>query len=325
MATSPACASVTGSAAFDSSSAIIVPATSANLGCAFDCAALALNLYLRLRVAPPRRSGLEISYRGPEPGRVPLDDSNLVSQAIRRVAAHAHAEIPHARIEIENEIPVGVGLGSSAAAIVVGILAGARLCAIQLEASEILRLAAEIEGHPDNVAAAYHGGFVVSARCEDSGEVLAFKTEMPEDVEIAAVIPELAMPTAQARAVLPAAYHRADSVHNLQRTALFVAAMFSGRFDLQREFFRDRLHQPYRSALIPGLDRCLNLSHPDLLGVFLSGAGSSVLAFTRRNTAEIAGLLVEEFRRAGLGARAHFLKAENRGARDCVAPAALGA
>lgn len=325
MATSPACASVNGNATFDFSSAIIVPATSANLGCAFDCAALALNLYLRLRIAPPRRSGLEISYRGPEPERVPLDDSNLVARAIHRVAAHARAEVPHARIEIDNEIPVGVGLGSSAAAIVAGILAGARLCAVQLEASEILRLASQIEGHPDNIAAAVHGGFVVSARCEESGEVLAFKAEMPDDVEIAAVIPALPMPTAHARAVLPAAYNRADAVHNLQRTALFVAAMFSGRFDLQREFFRDRLHQPFRSALIPGLDRCLNLSHPDLLGVFLSGAGSSVLAFSRRNTAGIAELLVEEFRRAGLAACAHFLKAENRGARDCVAPAALTA
>ena len=325
MLTSSTCASVSGSASFDSGSAIIVPATSANLGCAFDCAALALNLYLRLRVASPRRSGLEILYRGPAPERVPLDDSNLVAQAIRRVAAHARAEVPDARIEIENEIPVGVGLGSSAAAIVAGILAGARLCAIQLEPPDVLRLAAEIEGHPDNVAAAVHGGFVVSARCEDSGEVLAFKAEMPEELEIVAVIPELPMPTAQARAVLPAAYNRADAVHNLQRTALFVAAMFSGRLDLQREFFRDRLHQPFRGALIPGLGGCLKLSHPDLLGVFLSGAGSSVLAFAQKNIAEIAELLVAEFQRSGLAARARFLKAENRGAQNCATHAALSA
>lgn len=309
----------------DAQHAITVPATSANLGCAFDCAALALNLYLQVRIAPPLRSGIEIVYRGPQPERVPLDGSNLVAQAIRRVAAHGHAEIPHARIEIENEIPVGVGLGSSAAAIVAGILAGARLCGIQLDAPAVLRLAAEIEGHPDNVAAAYYGGFVVSARCEDSGEVLAFKAEVPEGLEIAAVIPELPMPTAQARAVLPAAYNRADAVHNLQRTALLVAAMFSGRLDLQREFFRDRLHQPFRRALIPGLEGCLKLTHPDLFGVFLSGAGSSVLAFARKNTAEIAGLLVAEFQRSGLAARAHFLKADNRGARDCATPAVMTA
>jgi len=301
----------------------IVPATSANLGCAFDCAALALNLYLRVRATRnPHR--FEIVYQGPRPESIPSDDSNLVVRGIRAVAEWGGTAVPTARIEIDNEIPVGSGLGSSAAAIVVGILVGARICGVSPSADTIIRLAAGIEGHPDNVAAAYCGGLVVCAQRENSGDVLTLKAEVPQDLEFIAVIPAIGMPTAQSRAVLPSAYSRADVVHNLQRTALFVASVFSGRFDLQPEFFRDRLHQPYRCSLIPGLEECLKLSHPDLIGVLLSGAGSAVLAIARKNAAEVAALLVAEFNRHGVAAQPLFLKAENRGARDSSAAGSAG-
>jgi homoserine kinase len=295
---------------------VVVPATSANLGCAFDCAALALNRFLKVRAVPLARPGFEIEYRGPLPESIPHDDSNLVAQGFRKLSAWAQKPEQGARLEIDNEIPMGVGLGSSAAAILAGILSGARLCRVKPDAGTVLRLATDLEGHPDNVAAAFHGGFVVSARFEDTDEVLAVRTRVPPALKIVAVIPSRVMPTKEARSVLPTQYSRADAVHNLQRTALLVASAFSGRFDLQPEWFRDRLHQPYRSSLIPGLESCLELRHPDLLGVFLSGAGSSVLALVRKNAAEIAKLLVGEFGRHGLAAQAVFLKAENRGAHE---------
>ncbi len=293
---------------------IRVPATSANVGCAFDCAALALNIYLRARLTPSAAAGFEVVYRGPRPDCVPADESNLVVRGLRRFVAWAGVEDRGGKIEIDSEIPVGAGLGSSAAAIIAGILLGACRHGVEPGAAAVLQLAAEIEGHPDNVSAAYHGGLVLAAMC--SGEVLTVKTDLPPDLEFIAVVPELMLPTEKARAVLPEQYSRADVVHNLQRAALLAATCFSGKCELRPELFRDRLHQPYRSQVIPGLDACLNISHPSLLGVFLSGAGSSVLAVARKDAADIAKLLIQEFGRHGLAAQALFLRAENRGAFD---------
>jgi homoserine kinase len=143
---------------------------------------------------------------------------------------------------------------------------------------------------------------------------------VPPDLEFVVVIPDLVLPTEKARAVLPAQYSRADTVYNLQRAALLAASCFSGRFDLRPELFHDRLHQPYRSQLIPGLEDCLRISHPALLGVFLSGAGSSVLAVVRRGAQDVAELLGREFHRHNLPTRTLFLKAENRGAAEWAEP-----
>jgi homoserine kinase len=295
---------------------VSVPATSANLGCAFDCAAIALNKYLRARLTPRSSAGFEVCYRGPQPDCIPKDESNLVVKGLCRLAAWAQVEASGGWLEIESEIPVGVGLGSSAAAILAGLLLGARVYGVELGADQALRLAAEMEGHPDNVAAAYHGGLVLSAGNSDG--VLALKTTVPAELRFVAVIPAVMMPTEKARAILPEKYSRADTVHNLQRAALLAASCFSGRFDLTPELFCDRLHQPYRSRLVPGVESCLEVRHPGLLGVFLSGAGSAVLAVVRHSSAEIAELLAAGFRRHGLSSETLFLRAENRGAKDGV-------
>ncbi len=297
---------------------VIVPATSANLGCAFDCAAIALNRYIKAWATVQNGSDFEVIYHGPQPDCVTKDESNLAVRGLRRLADWAGVEARCTQIEIESEIPVGVGLGSSAAAILAGILLGARVYGVEPDAATVLRLAAEIEGHPDNVAAAYHGGLVLSAVCENSGAVLTSRTSVPTDLEFVAVIPDLVLPTEKARAVLPAHYSRPDAVHNLQRAALLAASCFSGQFDLMPELFRDRLHQPYRGQLIPGLADCLEIRHPGLLGVYLSGAGSSVLAVVRHSAAEVAQLLAKEFGRHGMPTQTLFLKAENRGAKDWV-------
>ncbi len=290
------------------------PATSANLGCAFDCAALALNRYLKARAELRDEPGLDICYRGLNPDRVPANSSNLVAQGIRRLAAWAGAEVPGCRVEIENDIPVGVGLGSSAAAVITGLLLGARLVGAEPDPATLLSLAAELDGHPDNVAAAYHGGLVFVATIPSANEVLTWKTTLPADLKLVVVVPEIAMPTREARAVLPEHYSRTDVVHNLQRVALLAAACGSGQYTLLPELFRDRLHQPYRTRSVPGLAACLELSHPSLLGVYLSGSGSSVLALAREAEEEIAFLLVQEFRRQGVGAKPFFLQPDNRGA-----------
>ena len=283
------------------------------MGCAFDCAAIALNLYLRAS-ATPIPSGFSIAYHGPNENEVPHDENNLILKSMRRAAAAKHSPLPSVRLDVQNDIPLGVGLGSSSAAIVAGILLGSALCGGPLPPDQVLVLASEIEGHPDNVAAALHGGFVVAAAAGSAPGVLVAKASVSENLNFVAVIPEIPLPTEKARAVLPEQYSRRDVVGNLQRTALLAASFFSGG-ELSPELFADRLHQPYRSALVPGIAECLAFRHRNLAGVFLSGAGSAVMAIARRGAAEIGEALVGEFRRRGTNARALLLKADNRGAR----------
>jgi homoserine kinase len=294
-----------------SSISVTVPATSANLGCAFDCAAIALGLFLRVS-AVPRESGFEAVYRGANPEQVSGGEDNLVVKSMQLCAAHLRKKLPGARLEIDNQIPLGVGLGSSAAAIVAGIALGAALCAVKLDTAAALRLAVEIEGHPDNVAAAVHGGMVV-AMTSGEREVFVAKTPVSQDLDFVAVIPELPLPTEKARAVLPSQYPRKDVVANLQRTALLTACFFSGK-NLSPELFEDRLHQPYRSPIIPGIAQCLAYRREGLDGIYLSGAGSAVMAIARHSALEIGKALVEKFRDQGVRARELILKADNRGA-----------
>ncbi len=291
---------------------VIVPATSANLGCAFDCAAIAVELHLRVSATTPA-SGFEIAYRGENPELVANDANNLIVKSMRRSAANFGQDLTGARLEVDNPIPLGVGLGSSAAAIVAGIVLGASLCGVKIDAATALRLAAQIEGHPDNVAAAVYGGMVVAMAGEEFAEVMVAKTEVSRDLDFVVVTPDVPLPTEKARAVLPAQYSRKDVVANLQRTALMTACFFSGK-RLAPELFQDRIHQPYRSPLIPGISQCLAYRHDGLAGIFLSGAGSSVMAIAHHSAAQIGAALVEEFRRQGVDAQARVLKADNRGA-----------
>src|SRR5689334_13076316 len=233
---------------------------------------------------------------------------------MQRAAAAMHASLPSVQLDVQNDIPLGIGLGSSAAAIVAGILLAGKLCGTELGPAETLRLAAQIEGHPDNVAAALLGGFVIAATPEDAADVLIAKANVSESLHFVAVIPDVPLPTEKARAVLPTQYSRGDVVANLQRTALLAARFFSGG-ELSPELFADRIHQPYRAPLIPGIAECLAFRHPGLAGVFLSGAGSAVMAIARHSSREIGEALVAEFWRMGTGARALLLKAENRGAK----------
>jgi homoserine kinase len=272
-----------------------------------------LNLYLRASAASAK-SGLRVIYRGANADQIPRDASNLILKAMLSAASAMHASLPFVALDVQNDIPLGVGLGSSAAAIIAGILLGGKLCGTELASADALRLAAEIEGHPDNVAAALHGGFVVAAMPEGAESILAAKATVSQALDFIAVIPDVALPTEKARAVLPAQYPRRDVVANLQRTALLAARFFSGG-ELSPELFRDALHQPYRSPLVPGIAECLAFRHAGLAGVFLSGAGSAVMAIVRHSSREIGDALVGEFQRKGTAARSLALKADNSGAK----------
>jgi homoserine kinase len=295
-----------------------VPATCANLGCLFDCAALALSLYLDIYVTPRQDGAVTVSYRGVNPERIPTDETNLIARTISTTLQSWNKKRGF-DLEIENQIPVGVGLGSSAAAIVGALAACHWLADTTLYDEELVSLAMRLEGHPDNVAAAWHGGFTVAVR---QGErVLAYSAPVPETLQLVLVIPDYALPTEKAREVLPDQYSRADAIHNLQRAAALAGQLFSGKADFHPGFFDDRWHQPFRASLVPGLSETLKLQHPDLLGVCLSGAGPSILAFVRGDAAGIGELIRQTLAQQGIEAEARVLAADNRGAKGWSLPA----
>ena len=291
----------------------VVPATSANLGCAFDCAGLALKLYLKAFFAPAEGEQLALRYSGNTPERFPLDDSNLILHALRFAAAELDAPPPAGQVTVESDIPISVGLGSSAAAVVAGLLLGTRYAGHDGDPKEILRWAEEIEGHVDNAAAAYHGGLVF-ALCNNVDYIQTVRTDFPESIRLVLVSPAMTVPTYEARQVLPQMYERGDVLHTLQRTALLAATCFSGNFDLFPELFDDRLHHPYRQKLVPGIERCLRLRREGLLGVAISGSGSSVIGFVTRDEEEIGEALREIFAEEGTQAEVRTTSADNHGA-----------
>ena len=291
----------------------VVPATSANLGCAFDCGGLALMLYLKALFVPGQSAGLSLEYRGKTPERFPIDDSNLVLRALCHAAEKLGAPAPAGHVLVESEIPISVGLGSSAAAVIAGLLLGAQYSGGNAAPEQILRWAEEIEGHIDNAAAAYYGGLVL-ALSNNVEQVTALKTNFPESIRLVVVTPAVTVPTHQARQALPKTYDRAEVLHTLQRTSLLAATCFSGRFELFPALFDDKLHQPYRQRLVPGMERCLRLQRPGLLGVAISGSGSSAIAFVVQDEVLVAEDLQEIFADEGLQSEAMFTTADNNGA-----------
>jgi homoserine kinase len=287
-----------------------VPASSANLGAGFDAMALALRLYLTCTMRETGK-GLSVRVTGEERGGIAVDETNLVWRAFLRLCGERGPG--GVELEIANDIPLSRGLGSSAAAIVAGLALANEWAQLGKTREELVQVATEIEGHPDNVAAATWGGFVVSCQSED-GWVVSAKQKWGQGVQVVVVIPEFELATAAARAALPAQVSRRDAVFNVQRAALLVAALAEGKADFIGEAMRDRLHQPYRAPLIPGLKEILELRGvPGLLGVALSGAGPSVLAFCSSHPDEVGAAIVERFGAKQINARARVLPVDEDG------------
>jgi homoserine kinase len=294
-----------------------VPATSANLGCLFDCGAVALSLYVDVRATARLDKGIGVKYSGETSDRVGSGAENLIARTIIETLALWDLERGF-DLEIQNQIPVAVGLGSSAAAIVAGISAARWLVDRSLLDREIISMADRREGHPDNVAAAWEGGFTLAVRAGDA--VIACSCPVPDSLQFALVVPDYAMPTEKARAALPESYSRADAVHNLQRAATVVAQLFSGRLALSQQMFDDRWHQPYRASLMPGLSEALQFTAPEVLGVCLSGAGPSILALVRGSALPVGQAIQELLARNGVQSRTFALAADNRGAKGWSQP-----
>lgn len=256
---------------------IVLPATSANLGSAFDTAGLAMALKLTLEAESSSGGAeLEIEASGRNADRCSRTQNNLIFETYREVLVNSGRPVTPLRLRLHNEIPLGMGCGSSAAALLGGVLLANHFGALDWSMQACMEEACRREGHPDNVAAcalgymtvsAVSGGTVAAATC---GEGLPWKLLL--------ALPAASLATARARALLPTEYSRTDAVANLQSAALLVSAFALGRGDLLRVAMRDRLHQPYRLEACPLLPLLLPLAgSPGILGVALSGAGPGVL------------------------------------------------
>jgi homoserine kinase len=303
---------------------IIVPASTSNLGASFDTCGLALSLYLRLEVEP-QANGFQLIPSGEGAEKVPLDESNIMLRAALYAAEARRQPLPGARIRVHNEIPLARGLGSSSAAIIAGLSLYETLSGDQLSQADFFDFALHFEGHGDNLAPSTLGGLVVAVvkeRIDYAGNerrsLLAVKRDWPEEVKIVICIPDYEMETVKMRAVLPKMLTRADAIYNLQRGALLQAALAEKRFELINEALRDRLHQPYRAPLAAGIADVLKLNdetdkHPGLLGVAISGAGSTMIAFVLENGAAIAQAMQTRFTAASVTSRTLEVSVDNRG------------
>ncbi len=247
-----------------------LPATSANLGPGFDAVGLAMTLSLTVEAESAETFGIEA--RGLDADLVGRVDGNLMLETYSALVAAG----PALKLRMENEIPLGMGCGSSAAALLAGVMLANHFGKLGMTREAVLAEACRREGHPDNVAACFLGGMTASAMVDGRVEAASVGRGLPWRLLLA--IPGASLATSEARALLPASYTRADTVANVQATALLVAAFALGRPELLRAATRDRMHQPYRSAACPLLPLLAPLAGADgVFSVTLSGAGPAAL------------------------------------------------
>ena len=317
---------------------IRIPATSANLGSGFDTLGLALALYNRVVVddqaegeddeAPAggqprggwraggrpreqRRARIVISGEGEDV--LPRDESNLVYRTMLRYFEIVGRRPPAFTLETHNRIPLTGGLGSSSAALVGGLLAANALCGGILSRDEILKIAHDEEGHPDNVAPALLGGLVLCVA--DEGRLTRVALPVPADLRAVLFVPSFTMPTEEARRLLPSLIPYRDAVFNLGRAALLIAAFQTGQLELLRIASEDRLHQPYRREMFPAMPRFIQAAlQAGALGSCLSGAGSAIIALARGHEDEVASAYRETAVETGVSGRITVIDVDRQGA-----------
>jgi homoserine kinase len=308
-------------AGLDGSSVVVeVPASSANLGAGYDClgVALAMTNRIELEVRAWSRGKIELTVDGEGRNELTEDRENRFVRGLEAALRQALGDLPDGvgwRIGMRNQIPLSRGLGSSAAATVGGVLAGNALAGEPLSRPELLRLATQIEEHPDNAAAALLGGFVVSAATPDGVEAIRF--DAPRELRAVLFIPDLRLSTRDMRAALPASVPIGDAVANLGAVAVGVAGLASGRFELLGRLTVDRIHEPYRAAVYPQLPGMVEAAREaGAIGACLSGAGSTILAFTDTvaGAATLEAALADAATRLTLTGRVRTVELRNTGA-----------
>lgn len=254
-----------------------VPATSANMGPGFDCMGVALDIYNTV-AAEEIPEGVVIENHGRDADLIEDDDSNLIYKAMKSVFDKVGYTPKGLKIISYNEIPVARGLGSSAASTAAGLMLANAMAGEVLSLEEIIRLGTALEGHPDNIVPALIGGMTLSYS-QDTSSVGYIKLDFPENLRMLVMVPDFILSTTKARMVLPRQVELGNAVFNISRAALMVAALTAGKLEHLKYAVQDRLHQPYREKLIPGMQEVFEQAYnAGARGVFLSGAGSTIVA-----------------------------------------------
>ncbi|MGL6105979.1 homoserine kinase [Romboutsia sp.] len=256
---------------------IIVPATSANIGPGFDCLGIALNLYNKFYIEEIENSvqivGCEDAFSNKD---------NLVYKSMKYFFDNVECNyIPKGvKIYIKSDIPISRGLGSSATCIVAGVLAANHLSKSNLSKDELLKLATEIEGHPDNVAPAIFGNMIVSIM--DDSKIHYNIIKIPNELKFCAIIPDFRLSTEKARSVLPVNVPHTDGIFNVGRVSLLISAIMNSKFELIKVACQDKMHQNYRGTLIKDYDNIVSYANNlNCVGVFLSGAGPTIMSIIK--------------------------------------------
>lgn len=293
---------------------IDVPATSANLGSGFDSLGIALTMHNKVWM----EEWDEIDIKSVDDTVIPTDESNLIYWAAHHLYSQCGKKLPGLKIRQENNIPMARGLGSSSACIVAGILGANRLLGSPFTQSELINLAAKIEGHPDNTSPAISGGLVASAI--EGERVYSVSVPVSEKIAFAVMIPPFELKTEKARKVLPDLYSRQDAVYNLSRSGLMTASLFSGNLENLRVAVQDKIHQPYRSGLIENYDNVFRLSYElGSLGTYVSGAGPTIISMVDASDNGFAESMASHLERKGImDWRVLLLRADPNGAKIII-------
>lgn len=292
---------------------VTVPATTANLGPGFDCLGLALGLYNHVTLTAVSAPALHVTVSGIDADKVPTDAQNLIVSAANVLFKQFDRAPAGLRVRQENNIPVGSGLGSSSTAVLAGLFGANALLGGPLSRHRLLQLATDLEGHPDNVAPAVYGGLVLGVQTEAG--LHTERIPIPT-MTVVVVKPDYQLLTAHARAALPAQVPLSDAIFNLSRLGLLIRALETADYDKLAIAMKDRLHQPYRTPLIPGMEAAFAAARSaGASGVALSGAGPSIIAFAPAKHDAIAQAIVAAFAAAGHRSRAWTLPLDGEGCR----------
>ncbi len=287
-----------------------VPATTANMGPGFDCIGMALDLWNEVEVS---YGPFSIEITGEGAGTVPADTRNLVVTGSAAAFEEANIPMPSLVYRCLHRIPIGKGLGSSSADIVGGFFAGAALAGIQLDPHRMMKIAADIEGHPDNVAPAVFGGLTVGVH--DGDEWAVCSSKLPNNLRCVLFIPDTETNTHESRARLPKSISRADAVYNIGRSAMLIASLYSGDLSMLKYATQDKMHQPYRAAGFKAMDFIMKAAmNGGAKGVFLSGSGPTIIALSDSREITILYEMNEAARVARVPGRSMIIMPSARGA-----------
>lgn len=295
-----------------------VPATTANLGPGFDSLGIALNLY-NYFIIEEIEEGLETINIEQSSGRsleIPLSE-NLFVKAMEKVYQRLNKKMDGLKVTEEINIPFARGLGSSASAVVAGLLAANYILGKPLKEEELMEIAVDMEGHPDNVLPAFKGGFIVNVITDDG--LVHKKLEITEELSFIVLIPDFELKTEDVRKVLPTKISYTDAIYNLSRVALLTASFYDKDFKILKTAMEDRLHQDYRSRLIPGFYQLMDAAYNEgAIGFALSGSGPSVLAIAEQNANNIGKVMVDEYKKQGISSKFLIKTVDNYGCKVTV-------